>query len=354
MLGLMPVPEKEGRLTGSRGSEGPAALRRRLVTARLITLLKVLGGSASLAFWRETRLSGSDWYLIAQIGEYGPLAFTEIANRLRQDKGQASRAVKRLVNAGLLSREHLRAPIALTAAGKAAYGRIRRLAKTRNTTLLRELDAGERELLPRLIAKLLGNARTLLANAQALERGGTEPSRGADTEDALSRKSGNGLPTRDGIIAPQLITLQTLLHRSATATFKREIGLSDFDWRVMSQVGEHTPLTLIQLVPMLSRDKSQVGRAVVSLEGQGLITRTRIGNGRHILISTTERGRVVYDQLLQLALQRNAALLSGLNTQEQQALNTILDKLTSSAAAMLEQEQARPEARRAARRLPLP
>jgi DNA-binding MarR family transcriptional regulator len=321
-------------------------MRRRLVTARLITLLKVLGGSAAPAFWRETRLSGSDWYLIAQVGEYGPLAFTEIAIRLRQDKGQASRAVKRLVNAGLLSREHLRAPIALTAAGKATYARIRRLAKTRNTALLRELDSGERELLPRLLAKLQGNARTMLANAQALERG--------DAEQAPARKSGNGLPTRDGLIAPELVSLQTLVHRSATATFKREIGLSDFDWRVMSQVGEHTPLTLIQLVPMLSRDKSQVGRAVVSLEEQGLITRTRIGNGRHILISTTERGRVVYGQLVQIAFQRHTALLSGLNTQEQQALNAILDKLTSSAAAMLEQEQARPEARRRARRLPLP
>jgi DNA-binding MarR family transcriptional regulator len=322
-------------------------MRRRLVTARLITLLKVLGSSAALAFRRESGLSGSDWYLIAQIGEHGPLAFTEIAIRLRQDKGQASRAVKRLVKAGLLSREHLRAPIALTAAGKTAYSRIRRLAKSRNTALLRELDSGERELLPRLLAKLQGNARTLLASAQALDRG-------ADAEDAPPRKSGNGTPARDGLVAPELITLQTLLHRSATATFKREVGLSDFDWRVMSQIGEHSPLTLIQLVPMLSRDKSQVGRAVVSLESQGLITRTRIGNGRHILISTTERGRTVYDQLAQLALQRNAALLSGLNAQEQQALTAILDKLTSSAAAMLEQEQARPEARRSARRLPLP
>jgi DNA-binding MarR family transcriptional regulator len=325
-------------------------MRRRLVTARLITLLKVLGGSAALAFRRETGLSGSDWYLIAQIGEHGPLAFTEIAIRLRQDKGQASRAVKRLVKSGLLSREHLRAPIALTAAGKTAYARIRKLAKSRNTALLRELAADERDLLPRLLAKLQGNARTLLATAQALERGGAEPREA--TNDA--RKSANGTPARDGLVAPELITLQNLLHRSATSTFKREVGLSDFDWRVMSQVGEHSPLTLIQLVPMLSRDKSQVGRAVVSLESQGLITRTRIGNGRHILISTTDRGRAVYEQLSQLALQRNASLLSGLSSQEQQSLATILDKLTSSAAAMLEQEQARPESRRSARRLPLP
>ncbi len=325
-------------------------MRRRLVTARLITLLKVLGGSAALAFRRESGLTGSDWYLIAQIGEHGPLAFTEIAIRLRQDKGQASRAVKRLVKAGLLLREHLRAPIALTAAGKTAYVRIHKLAKSRNTALLRELDAGERELLPRLLTRLQANGRALLAQAQALERGGDAAAGG----DVPSRKGGNGAPARDGLVARELLTLQNLLHRSATLTFKREVGLSDFDWRVMSQIGEHTPLTLIQLVPMLSRDKSQVGRAVVSLEEQGLITRTRIGNGRHILISTTERGRVVYDQLAQLALQRNASLLSGLNAQEQQALTSILDKLTSSAAAMLEQEQARPEARRNARRLPLP
>lgn len=329
-------------------------MRRRLVTARLITLLKVLGDSASLAFRRETGLSGSDWYLIAQIGEYGPLALTEIAVRLRQDKGQASRAVKRLVSAGLLSREHLRAAIALTAAGKATLARIRRLAKARNAALIRDLDAGELEFLPRSLTKLQGNARLLLANAQALERDDSEPARTVRADDAQQRKSGNGLSAPDGLLAAELITLQSLLHRSATSTFKRETGLSDFDWRVMSQIGEHAPLTLIQLVPMMSRDKSQVGRAVVSLEALGLITRTRIGNGRHILIATTERGRAVYDQLAQLALQRNAALLSGLNAQEQQALTAILGKLTSSAAAMLEREQARPSARRSARRLPLP
>jgi DNA-binding MarR family transcriptional regulator len=329
-------------------------VRRRLLTARLITLLKVLGGSAALAFRRETGLSGSDWYLIAQIGQHGPLAFTEIAIRLHQDKGQASRAVKRLTKARLLSRDHLRAPIALTAAGKTACARIRRLAKSRNTALLRELDSDERELLPRVLSKLQGNARGLLARAQALEGGSGAPTRPAGANGAQARKAGRALPARDGLIAPELITLQSLLHRSATLTFKREVGLSDFDWRVMSQVGEHAPLTLIQLMPMLNRDKSQVSRAVASLEAQGLITRTRVGNGRHILISTTGRGRAVHDQLAQLALQRNASLLSGLSAQEQQSLTVMLDKLTSSATAMLELEQARPESRRSARRLPLP
>jgi DNA-binding MarR family transcriptional regulator len=329
-------------------------MRRRLLTARLITLLKVLGGSAALAFRRESGLSGSDWYLIAQIGQHGPLAFTEIAIRLHQDKGQASRGVKRLMKARLLSREHLRAPIALTAAGKTAYARIRRVAKSRNTALLRELDSDERELLPRMLAKLQANARGLLARAQALEGGSGAPTRMAGADGAQARKAGRALPARGGLIAPELITLQSLLHRSATLTFKREVGLSDFDWRVMSQIGEHAPLTLIQLMPMLNRDKSQVSRAVVSLESQGLITRTRIGNGRHILISTTGRGRAVYDQLAHLALQRNASLLSGLNAQEQQSLTVMLDKLTSSATAMLELEQARPESRRSAQRLPLP
>ncbi len=311
-------------------------MRRRLVTARLITLLKVLGGSAALAFRRETGLSGSDWYLIAQIGEHGPLAFTEIAMRLHQDKGQASRAVKRLMKARLLSREHLRSPIALTAAGKTAHARIRKLAKSRNTALLRELDADQRELLPPLLAKLQENARSLLAQAQALERSET-----ASVDAVQSRKSIHGTATRDGLVARELITLQSLLQRSAALTFRREVGLSDFDWRVMAQIGEYTPLTLIQLVAILSRDKSQVGRAVVSLEEQGLITRTRIGNGRQILLSATERGQAVYGQIVQVALQRDAALLSGLSAQKQQALTAILDKLSSGATAMLAQERAR-------------
>ena len=101
-------------------------------------------------------------------------------------------------------------------------------------------------------------------------------------------------------------------------TYRRETGLLDFEWRALSQVGEHAPLTLIQLIPLLSRDKGQVGRTLAALEERGLISREKIGGGRHVLLHMSDRGRQVYARLAELGLRRNDVLLAGLNEYEYQ------------------------------------
>jgi len=317
-------------------------MARRLVVAHLITLMKVLYRSAGPAYRSETRLSDFEWRVIMQVGDHGPIVLTALATLLHQDKGQVSHAVKALVKAQLLSREHLRAPIALTKSGRAVFERIVKLGRTRNAVLVRDLTETERRTLPQILMKLHANARAMLAQEQAL-RTSAENADDAETDDEVSDDITPGTPptgrtTSTGaqrIVAQDLFVLQNLLQRSAALTYRRAFQLSDFEWRLLSQVGEHAPLTLIQLVPLLSRDKSQVGRTLTRLEERGLITREKIGGGRHILVGISDTGRQVYERLADIALARNAALVAGLSARDHQTLMTIFDKLTTSAAMLL-------------------
>ena len=317
-------------------------MSRRLVAARLITLMKVLYRSAGPAYRAATGLSDFEWRVMMQVGDHGPVALTALAILLHQDKGQVSHAVKGLVNARLLAREHLRAPIVLTKSGRALFDKIVKLGRARNAVLIRDLTETERRVLPQILLKLLANARAMLAGEQALrartddvddegfdEEAGDEVAATAQPAGRIAVASGQRL------VAQDLFLLDNLLQRSAALTYRRATQLSDFEWRVLSQVGEHAPLTLIQLVPLLSRDKSQVGRTLTRLEERGLITREKIGGGRHILVGISEAGRAVYARLAELALARNGTLIVGLSARDQQSLMTIFDKLTTNAAMLL-------------------
>jgi DNA-binding MarR family transcriptional regulator len=316
-------------------------MARRLIAARLIVLMKLLYGSASPAYREETGLSNLEWRIVMQVGDRGPMALTTLAALLHQDKGQVSHAVKGLVRAKLLAREHLRAPITLTKAGQTIFARIFRLGRARNAVLVRALAATERQALPALLGQLQVNARHLLAQELALRSGadaadeeGVPPSLPVPTEAHITgTRSSSGSAPR--LVAQDLFALQNLLQRSAAMTYRRETGLLDFEWRVLSQVGEHAPLTLIQLMPLLSRDKGQVGRTLAALEERGLISREKIGGGRHVLLHTSDRGRQVYARLAELGLRRNDVLLTGLNPQDQQQLTAILDKLTDGARTLM-------------------
>jgi DNA-binding MarR family transcriptional regulator len=315
-------------------------MARRLLAARLITLLKLLYRSASPAYRTATRLSDFEWRVLMQVGDHGPVVLTALATLLHQDKGQVSHAVKSLVDAKLLTREHLRAPLRLTPNGQALFDRIVKLGRVRNAALIRELTGPERRALPRLVLKLRTNAHALLVEEQALRSLEDEPGDvgGPESGTPLARRvaiDGKSSGAQHRLVAQDLFALQNLLLRSAALTFRREVNLSDFEWRVLSQVGEHAPLTLIQLVPLLSRDKSQVGRTLARLAGRGLLTREKIGGGRHVLVDISPQGRAVYAQLAELALTRNAALIEGLSARDQQMFMAILDKVTAGATALL-------------------
>jgi DNA-binding MarR family transcriptional regulator len=148
------------------------------------------------------------------------------------------------------------------------------------------------------------------------------------------------------MVTPPLITLTAYLQRSATIAYRRETGLSNFAWQLLSQIGEHEPITLARLIAIISRDKSQVGRTVRRLEQSGTIERRKLGSRRDILLATTAEGGEIYRRMCTDAMRRDDFLSAECAPAERAAYVRLLGVLTANATALLgnERERARERA----------
>lgn len=76
-----------------------------LVSMRMIRLFALLRKSGIMAQRRQFDLSETEWRIMTQLGETAPLSLNGLADAMLQDRGQLSRAVKSMVERGLLTRE---------------------------------------------------------------------------------------------------------------------------------------------------------------------------------------------------------------------------------------------------------
>jgi len=146
---------------------------------------------------------------------------------------------------------------------------------------------------------------------------------------------------RPNLLTPRLLTLLNLLRRSASLTYRRTCDLSDFEWRIMAQAGEHACLSLNDLAELTGQDRGQLSRGVKGLCERGLLLRNRRPGGPGVQIELSTEGRRVFDQMIDLATSRNADLASIFNEEELRFLESALDRLTAIARHQLSLEQAK-------------
>lgn len=310
-------------------------LLQRLLGVRLAVLRDLIQRSASLAFGRETGLSDFDWLVVWFIGRQESPVAAEVAEKLQRDKGQVSRAVTRLLSSGLVSREHLRAPLVLTSEGRALFERIERLLQSRNAAMLDGVGDEDRALLGGVLDKLFRSATLLLLHERSDDSDPSESAREVWRPSLMSRTS-----SATDMIVPDLYMLLRLLRRSADLAFSRVTNLSNFDWRALARVEIDGPLTLSDLITSLDRNKSQVGRSVERLVSIGLLGRSKEPGVTSVVLSTTDAGKAAYDLIFQEAQRRHAAMIDELTLREHRSLQTILDRLTQNAIGLLEAERA--------------
>lgn len=113
-------------------------------------------------------LTRDEWRVLAQLADVRELKATELGLRAALPKMQVSRALTRLEEAGLIAREphpgdRRNLLVRLTAQGRALYRKIEPLVLARTADLLDALDAEERRVLTRALAKLEERALRLPA-----------------------------------------------------------------------------------------------------------------------------------------------------------------------------------------------
>jgi DNA-binding MarR family transcriptional regulator len=125
-----------------------------------------------------------------------------------------------------------------------------------------------------------------------------------------------------------------LLSRGAELRYRREFGVSLWEWRTIALLGAaEEPLSLGHLARAAGIDKSQMSRVVSGLARRRIVLRAaHPGDGRVVRLTLSVPGRRIYQGLIRAAGQRDEAFRNCLTRDERQAFDRVLTKLAPHAA----------------------
>src|SRR5213075_1052826 len=147
-------------------------------------------------------------------------------------------------------------------------------------------------------------------------------------------------PTIRELISYRLHTVANLLSRGAELRYRREFGVSLWEWRSIALLGAVTePLSLNHLAHAAGIHKSQMSRVVSGLTDRKLVLRA--ANGREVALTLTRVGRRLYEGLITAATERDQEFNDCLSKNEKEVLERCLSKLAGQARQLIQKEKGR-------------
>lgn len=150
-------------------------------------------------------------------------------------------------------------------------------------------------------------------------------------------------PTIKELLSYRLHRVANLLSRGAEMRYRREFGVSLWEWRTLALLGgAQDPMSLNGLSRAAGVDKSQMSRVVAGLSARRLVLRANDkADGRGVKLRLSSAGRKVYEGLIVAAAERNAAFLGCLSAKERACLEGALEKLAEEARRFIQREAAK-------------
>ena len=129
------------------------------------------------------------------------------------------------------------------------------------------------------------------------------------------------LPYRLAILSH---TVSSLIAR----VYDKRFGVTIPEWRVILIVGRFPGLSAVEVAERTMLDKVAVSRAVTKLIKAGRIDREFAdADRRRSILTLSEEGRKVHDEIAPLALAMEDDLLHGLDQEQIDTLNTVIERL---------------------------
>ena len=143
-----------------------------------------------------------------------------------------------------------------------------------------------------------------------------------------------------GLFTTHMFGLLDTLRRSGSIAYRRRFGLSMVEWRIVTQLGAHSPLSLNDLAERIILDRGQLSRTVKVMVGRGLLDSRRRPGGPAIMITLSGEGQALYQRLAALAVERNAFLVGGIPEADIARASAVIDAVRQKAQLLLERESA--------------
>jgi DNA-binding MarR family transcriptional regulator len=142
------------------------------------------------------------------------------------------------------------------------------------------------------------------------------------------------------MMSSRLMVLANLLKRGAILRYKRLAGLSSVEFGLVASLGRRPPMSVVRLAEAVGMDKGQISRALAGLVSRKLVSRAvNPRDNREVLVSLTRTGLIAHETIVAGALERNQRLLDQFSKDEVAILLGHIDRLTDSAAKMLDAEK---------------
>ena len=133
----------------------------------------------------------------------------------------------------------------------------------------------------------------------------------------------------------RLSVLSNTISNAIADLYRDRFGLGIPDWRVMAVLARFPGSSAQQLVERTRMDKVAVSRAVARLSERGLLTRaTSDEDRRRSRLELSEAGRDVYREIVPLARDYEAQLLSRLDAGHRALLTDMLLQLQQAAESL--------------------
>ncbi len=126
----------------------------------------------------------------------------------------------------------------------------------------------------------------------------------------------------------RLSILSNTISQTIADDYQSRFDLSVTEWRVMAVLGRYAGLSAREVAERTAMDKVAVSRALARLVGAGRVDRaTHDNDKRRSVLSLTEAGWAMHDEVAPMARVREREVLARLDAEERAWLMRILDKL---------------------------
>ena len=148
------------------------------------------------------------------------------------------------------------------------------------------------------------------------------------------------VPTIKELLSYRLHRVANLLSRGAEMRYRREFGVSLWEWRTVALLGgAREAQSLNELARAAGMDKSQMSRVVSGLTRRKIVLRgADASDARGIRLSLTPLGKTLYQKLIRAVAERNDAFLGCLSAQERKCLEQAMTKLAHEARGFIQKE----------------
>ncbi|KZC15966.1 MarR family transcriptional regulator [Rhodanobacter sp. FW510-R12] len=126
----------------------------------------------------------------------------------------------------------------------------------------------------------------------------------------------------------RLSILSNTISQTIADDYQSRYDISVTEWRVMAVLGRYAGLSAREVAERTAMDKVAVSRALARLVEAGRVHRaTHDNDKRRSVLSLTDAGWAMHDEVAPMARAREREVLARLNAEERAWLMRILDKL---------------------------